>query len=210
MSTIRAYVHEGEDPDEVFAHVLSKINKLRQELPAGSDDPVVQLGTGDDVGDMYLSFTSEEMDLNQITDYLIREVEPKLATIPGVQRANIEGDRSYAMRIWLDPARMAALDVTASDVRQALISSNVLSAVGATKSIYDAAGSQGVDRPQRSRTVRRYSAAPTRQHHCALARRSRSEARRRSYASSTTFTGNQYRFWSRPMPAASLFFSTPT
>lgn len=133
MSTIRAFVQENADADEVFTQVLSRVNKLRSELPAGSEDPVVQLGAGDDVGDMYLSFTSDSMDLTQITDYLIREVEPKLATIPGVQRANIEGDRAYAMRIWLDPARMAALDVTASDVRQALTANNVLSAVGATK-----------------------------------------------------------------------------
>lgn len=133
MSTIRVAVREDVDADEVFTQVLSRVNKLRSELPTGSEDPVILLSTGDDVGDMYLSFASESMGLNQITDYLIREVEPKLATIPGVLRANIEGNRAYAMRIWLDPARMAALDVTASEVRQALISNNVLSAVGSTK-----------------------------------------------------------------------------
>ncbi|MCK9506463.1 MAG: efflux RND transporter permease subunit, partial [Porticoccaceae bacterium] len=133
MSSIRVNVREDVDADEVFTQVLSRVNKLRSELPAGSEDPIIELGSGDDIVEMYLSFASESMAPNQITDYLIREVEPKLATIPGVLRAKIEDNRAYAMRVWLDPARMAALAVTASDVRQALLSNNVLSAVGATK-----------------------------------------------------------------------------
>src|SRR5690606_23872018 len=82
---------------------------------------------------MYLAFYSEILDNNQTTDYLVRVVEPLLSTVPGVQRAEILGARTFAMRIWLDPARMTALGVTASDVYGALQSNNVLSAVGSTK-----------------------------------------------------------------------------
>lgn len=191
MSTIRAYVQENENPDEVFTQILSRVNKLRSELPAGSEDPIVQLGTGDDVGDMYLSFTSESMGLNQITDYLIREVEPKLATIPGVQRANIEGDRSYAMRIWLDPARMAALDVTASDVQQALRTNNVLSAVGATKGsmvLLDLKALTDLNSPEQFENI------VLRQQDNTIVRLqdvAEVELGSESYSSSTTFTGTK-------------------
>lgn len=191
MSTIRAYVQENENPDEVFTQILSRVNKLRSELPAGSEDPIVQLGTGDDVGDMYLSFTSESMGLNQITDYLIREVEPKLATIPGVQRANIEGDRSYAMRIWLDPTRMAALDITASEVQQALRTNNVLSAVGATKGsmmLLDLKALTDLNSPEQFENI-----VLRHQDNTIVRLRDVAEVElgSESYASSTTFTGTE-------------------
>ena len=82
---------------------------------------------------MYVSFASDALNDNQITDYLTRAVEPKIATIPGVQRAEIMGPGSFAMRVWLKPDRMTALGVTASDVSTALQSNNVLSALGSTK-----------------------------------------------------------------------------
>ena len=82
---------------------------------------------------MYLSFSSEILDNNQITDYLVRVVQPKLSTVPGVQRAQILGDRTFAMRAWLQPAKMAALGITPSDVFGAIQANNVLSAVGGTK-----------------------------------------------------------------------------
>ncbi len=194
ISNISVYVQEDANAEEVFTQVLSRVNKLRSELPSGSEDPVVQLGTGDDVGDMYLSFSSDSMSLNQITDYLIREVEPKLSTIPGVQRANIEGDRNYAMRIWLDPARMAALDVTAGDVRQALAANNVLSAVGATKGsmmLLDLKALTDLNTPsqfenivlrQRDNTIVRLRDVAS------------VELGSESYSGSTTFTGQQSAF----------------
>src|SRR5690606_31593795 len=76
---------------------------------------------------------SSSLEINQITDYLVRVVEPKLATIAGVERANIEGGQPFAVRVWLKSERMAALNLTASDISNALRSNNVLSAVGATK-----------------------------------------------------------------------------
>ena len=120
MSSIQAYVRLGEDPDEVLTQVTAKVNKLRSELPEESEDPAVEIAVGETTAAMYISFYSEVLDNGQITDYLTRVVEPKLATVDGVQRAPIIGNRTFAMRIWLDPDRMTALSVTAGDVYAAL------------------------------------------------------------------------------------------
>jgi multidrug efflux pump len=133
VSSIQAYVRLGEDPDDVLTQVTAKVNKLRNELPEESEDPSVEISVGETTAAMYMSFYSEVLDNGQITDYLTRVVEPKLATVDGVQRAPIIGNRTFAMRIWLDPDRMTALSVTAGDVYSALQRNNVLSAVGSTK-----------------------------------------------------------------------------
>ena len=132
-SSIQAYVRLGEDPDAVLTQVTAKVNKLRNELPEESEDPAVEIAVGETTAAMYMSFYSEVLDNGQITDYLTRVVEPKLATVDGVQRAPIIGNRTFAMRIWLDPDRMTALGVTAGDAYAALQRNNVLSAVGSTK-----------------------------------------------------------------------------
>ncbi len=132
-SSIQAYVRLGEDPDAVLTQVTAKVNKLRNELPEESEDPAVEISVGETTAAMYMSFYSELLDNGQITDYLTRVVEPKLATVDGVQRAPIIGNRTFAMRIWLDPDRMTALGVTAGDAYAALQRNNVLSAVGSTK-----------------------------------------------------------------------------
>ena len=123
----------GANPDEVLTQVVTKVNKLRNQLPQASEDPVINLAVGEQVGSMYISFTSDELPINRVADYVIREVEPKLSTLPGVQSADAETTAIFAMRLWLDQERMTALGVTASDVRAALQANNVLSAVGATK-----------------------------------------------------------------------------
>ena len=133
VSVIQAYVRLDKDPNNVLTQVVAKVNKMRSELPAESEDPTVELSVGSTIAAMYLSFSSNVLDNNQITDYLTRVVQPKLATIDGVQRANILGDRTFAMRAWLQPNRMAALGVTPSDVYKALQQNNVLAAVGSTK-----------------------------------------------------------------------------
>src|SRR5690606_62517 len=102
-SSIQAYVRLGQDPNETLTQIVAKVNKMRSELPEESEDPTVELAIGDDIAAMYLSFSSEVLDNNQITDYLVRVVQPKLATINGVQRARILGDRTFAMRAWLKP-----------------------------------------------------------------------------------------------------------
>lgn len=133
VSSIQAYLRLDVDPNEALTQIAAKVNKLRGELPSASEDPVVELTVGDTTAAMYLSFFSDRLDNNQITDYLVRVVEPRLSTVPGVQRARILGDRTFAMRIWMDPQRMTAQGVTASDVYRALQANNVLAAVGATK-----------------------------------------------------------------------------
>ena len=133
VSTIQAYIRLDQDPNEALTQIAAKVNKLRSQLPPESEDPVIELQQGEQIAAMYVSFASERLTTNQITDYLTRVVEPKLATIPGVQRADILGAGAFAMRVWLKPDRMTALQVTASDVSAALQSNNVLSALGSTK-----------------------------------------------------------------------------
>ena len=133
VSTIQAYLKLDAQPHETLTQIVAKVNKVRRDLPVDAEDPVVDLVVGETIAAMYLSFFSDVLDDNQITDYLVRVIEPKLATIEGVQQAQILGDRTFAMRIWLNPDKMAALNLTASDVYAALRANNVLSAVGATK-----------------------------------------------------------------------------
>jgi len=132
-STVQAFVRLDADPNDVLTEVAAQVNKVRSDLPDEAEEPVVDLAVGEQIAAMYLSFSSPLLDNNQITDYLIREVEPQLATIPGVQRAQILGERTFAIRAWLDPQKMAARSITGSDVRAALRANNVLSAVGRTK-----------------------------------------------------------------------------
>jgi len=133
VSSIQAYIRLDYDPNEALTQIVAKVNKMRSQLPGESEDPTVELQVGDTIAAMYLSFSSEILDNNQITDYLVRVVQPKLSTVPGVQRAQILGDRTFAMRAWLQPAKMAALGITPSDVFRAIQANNVLSAVGGTK-----------------------------------------------------------------------------
>ena len=133
VSTIQAYINLDYDPNEALTQIAAKVNKMRGQLPPESEDPVIDLQQGQQIAAMYVSFASDTLDNNQITDYLNRVIQPKLVTVEGVQRADILGAGTFAMRVWLKPERMAALQVTASDVANALQSNNVLSAVGSTK-----------------------------------------------------------------------------
>ncbi|RZA21829.1 MAG: multidrug efflux protein [Lysobacteraceae bacterium] len=133
MSVIQAYIKLDQDPNEALTQISAKVNKMRGQLPAESEAPVIDLQQGQQIAAMYVSFASDTLDNNQITDYLTRVIQPKLVTVPGVQRADILGAGTFAMRIWLKPERMTALKVTASDVATALNSNNVLAAVGSTK-----------------------------------------------------------------------------
>jgi multidrug efflux pump len=133
FSVIQAYLRLDHDPNEALTQIASQVNKVRGDLPTEAEDPVVALSLGESIAAMYLSFYSDRLRNNQITDYLTRVVEPELSTIAGVQRAEILGGETFAMRIWLDSDRMAAHGVTGRDVRAALLANNVLSAVGRTR-----------------------------------------------------------------------------
>ncbi|ACL72694.1 acriflavin resistance protein [Thioalkalivibrio sulfidiphilus HL-EbGr7] len=133
VSLVQANLRLDYDPNEALTQIAAQVNKVRSDLPLEAEEPVIELSVGQTIAAMYMSFYSELLSNNQITDYLVRVVQPQLSTIPGVQRAQILGDRTFAMRIWLDPERMAALNVTGADVAAALRANNVLSAVGRTK-----------------------------------------------------------------------------
>lgn len=133
VSSIQAYIRLDKDPSQALTQISAKVNKLRGQLPPQSQDPVIDLQQGEQIAAMYVSFASTSLTNNQISDYLTRVIQPKLVTVPGVQRAEILGAGTFAMRIWLKPEKMAALKVTASDISTALQSNNVLAAVGSTK-----------------------------------------------------------------------------
>ncbi|WP_438481236.1 efflux RND transporter permease subunit [Oleiharenicola lentus] len=132
-ATITARLRLNYDPNDALTQITAKVNRVKGELPAGAEDPVFDVAVGETTPSAFLGFSSEEMEGNQITDYLTRVVQPKLSTLKGVQKAEILGARTFAMRIWLKPERMAALNLSAAQVRTALAAQNYLSAVGQTK-----------------------------------------------------------------------------
>ncbi len=134
MSTIRVNLKLNYDTNAALTQIQAKIAQVRNQLPPEAEAPVLEMQTTDnEVASMYLSFYSNELDQNQMTDYLTRVVQPRLTAISGVQRADILGARTFAMRIWLDAKRLAALNISPSEVRAALASNNYLSAIGSTK-----------------------------------------------------------------------------
>jgi multidrug efflux pump len=134
LSTITVHLKLNYDTNAALTQIQAKLAQVRNDLPPESQAPVIDLQTADtQFAAMYLGFSSANLDQNQITDYLTRVVQPKLSAVSGVQRADILGDRTFAMRIWLKPDRMAALGISASAVRDALSRNNHLSALGQTK-----------------------------------------------------------------------------
>src|SRR6202166_2063076 len=134
LSTITVHLKLNYDTNAALTQIQAKLAQVRNDLPPESQAPVIDLQTADtQFAAMYLGFSSATLDQNQITDYLTRVVQPKLSAISGVQRADILGDRTFAMRIWLKPEKMAALGISASAVRDALSKNNHLSALGQTK-----------------------------------------------------------------------------
>ena len=132
-STITLNLRLNANADRAVADVLSKINQVKYQLPRESQDPVVVKKTGDSTALMYLSFNSRMLTPPQITDYLTRVIQPRLQTIDGVASADILGGQTFAMRVWLDPMKMASRGVTAADVRNALAANNFTSAAGQIK-----------------------------------------------------------------------------
>ena len=111
VSVIQAYIKLDKDPNEALTQIAAKVNKMRGQLPPESEDPVLDLQQGQQIAAMYVSLASDTLDNNQITDYLTRVIQPKLVTVEGVQRAEILGAGTFAMRIWLKPDRMTSLQV---------------------------------------------------------------------------------------------------
>src|SRR6266700_3047417 len=134
LSTIQVHLKINYDTTTALTQIQAKVAQVRNDLPPDAQIPVIDLQTADNqFAAIYLGFSSTDLDQNQITDYLMRVVQPKLSAISGVQRADILGDRTFAMRVWLKPEKMAALGISASDVREVLARNNYLSALGHTK-----------------------------------------------------------------------------
>ncbi len=133
VSLITLNLRLNANPDRAVTDVLSKVNQVRSSLPREANDPIVVKQTGQGYALMYMSFNSKVLTAAQITDYLTRVVQPRLQTVDGVGNAQILGGQTFAMRIWLDPNRMAARGVTPANVRDALAANNFVSAAGQIK-----------------------------------------------------------------------------
>src|SRR5215475_10874115 len=134
LSTITVHLKLNYDTNAALTQIQAKVAQVRNDLPPEAEAPVIELETADQqFAAMYIGFSSADLDQNQITDYLSRVVQPKLSAVSGVQRAEILGDRTFAMRIWLKPDKMAALGISPSQVQDALSRNNYLSALGRTK-----------------------------------------------------------------------------
>jgi len=135
-SVISIYARIGTDSDRLFTDLLAKANAVKNQLPQSAEDPVLSRQAADSMALMYISFFSDELSNPQITDYLSRVIQPKLATLPGMAEAEILGNQVFAMRLWLDPVKLAAYGVTAAEVNDAVRRYNFLSAAGEVKGEY--------------------------------------------------------------------------
>ena len=135
ISEIKAFLRLNFDPNDALTQIQTKIAEVRSDLPVEAEVPAVSVETSDNrFASIYLSFTSDTLGQSEITDYLMRVVQPRLSAVPGVQKADILGARKFAMRVWLDSNKMAARNVSPAMVRQVLIDNNTLSPIGSTKS----------------------------------------------------------------------------
>lgn len=133
VSTITAKLRLNYDANKALTEINTKVNAVLNQLPRESQQPVISLSTGEDIGAMIMGFYSKDLPTNKITDYLIRVVQPKLQAVEGVQTAEILGKQEFALRAWLDPVKMAAHNITAADVSDALSANDFISALGRTK-----------------------------------------------------------------------------
>lgn len=136
FSVISIYARIGADSDRLFTELLAKANEVRNQLPQAAEDPVLSKEAADASVLMYVSFASQQMSNPQITDYLSRVIQPKLATLPGMAEAQILGNQVFAMRLWIDPIKLAGFGLAASDVTDAVRRYNFLAAAGEVKGEY--------------------------------------------------------------------------
>ena len=132
-SVVSVHMRLGADPDVALTEVLSKVQSVRGELPEEAEDPVIVKGTGQQFALMYLAVLNPNMTAEQLTEYLERVIRPRMSTIEGVAEIQIIGAANYAMRVWIDPLKLAARNVTASEVAAAIRASNFLAAPGKTE-----------------------------------------------------------------------------
>src|SRR3954471_16127503 len=133
VSTITATLRLNYDANRALTEINTQVNSVKNQLPAQAQAPVLTVATGQTIDAMYMGFYSNDLPTNNVTDFLLRAVKPKLDSVTGVQTAELLGARQFALRAWLDADKMAAHGLSAADVSQALTANNYLAALGATK-----------------------------------------------------------------------------
>ena len=133
VNVISVYLRLNYDADKALTEINTKIQSVLNQLPSGTQQPVLTVKVGQTIDAMYMGFDSDVLPRNKITDYLIRVVQPKLQAVPGVQTAEILGGQNFALRAWLDPAKLAAYGLTAADISNALQQNDYIAGLGTTK-----------------------------------------------------------------------------
>src|SRR5437588_8228127 len=135
-STVTAYIRLNYDPSQALTDVMAKVQQVKYLMPTQAQDPIILKATGQTTAVMYIGFSSAELTSAAISDYLTRVVQPLLSTVDGIASADILGGQTFAMRLWLDPAQMAARGISASDVAAAIRTNNCQSAPGQAKGFF--------------------------------------------------------------------------
>src|SRR5438094_6871899 len=135
-STVTAYIRLNYDPSQALTDIMAKVQQVKYQLPRESQDPIITKSTGQTTAVMYIGFASAELSSAAISDYLTRVVQPLMSTVDGVASADILGGQTFAMRLWLDPAKMAARGISAGDVAAAIRTNNYQSAPGQAKGYF--------------------------------------------------------------------------
>ena len=133
VSTITVNLRLNYDADKALTEINTKVSSVLNQLPPGTQQPILTVKVGQTIDAMYIGFNSDVLAPNQITDYLVRVVQPKLQAVTGVQTAELLGQKVFALRAWLDPQKLAAYGLTATDVSQALAANDYISGIGTTK-----------------------------------------------------------------------------
>jgi multidrug efflux pump len=133
LSTITANLRLNFDPNKALTEINAKVNAVHNQLPPEAQTPVLSVKVGETIDSMYIGFSSDVLSANNITDYLIRSVQPRLQGVEGIQVAELLGGKNFSLRAWLDPNKMAAYALTATDVSAALAKNNYIAGLGTTK-----------------------------------------------------------------------------
>ena len=134
LSTVTIHLKLNHSSTAALAEVTARLQQVRSELPTEAEPPMIEMQRADrPYASFYLSFSSTERSVSAVTDWLLRTLQPQLSTLSGVQRVTFEGGRQIAMRVWIDPDRLAAFNLSPGDVQGALRRNNYLAAVGRTK-----------------------------------------------------------------------------
>jgi hydrophobe/amphiphile efflux-1 (HAE1) family protein len=142
VSEIKAFIRLNDDPETAMTGVMSKVAEVKSLLPKGINDSIIKKETGQSFASAYLAFSSDRLSQQQITDYVMRVVQPKLAAVPGVANPELFGGQKFSMRVWLDPEKLAQHGMGPEELKAALTSNNFTSASGSTKGAYDVVNTQ--------------------------------------------------------------------